>query len=122
MEEENEDINLEISMFDFLKGKEDQENSDIYKSMKNIMVSTFESIDSRYKSKTNNPDFIETGFCAMDFHRGDLIVIASRTSFEKTAFALSLANQIALHKKNTCRLYKFRLHRRNFIWRPLTLY
>lgn len=101
MEEENEnkDINLEISMFDFLKGKEDQENSDIYKSMKNIMVSTFESIDSRYKSKTNNPDFIETGFCAMDFHRGDLIVIASRTSIEKTAFALSIANQIALHKK-----------------------
>lgn len=101
MEEENEkkDINLEISMFDFLKGKEDQEDSDIYKSMKNIMVNTFESIDSRYKSKTNNSDFIETGFCAIDFHRGDLIVIAARPSIGKTAFALSLANQIALHKK-----------------------
>ena len=49
MEEENEkkDINLEISMFDFLKGKEDQSDSDIYKSMKNIMVNTFESIESR---------------------------------------------------------------------------
>lgn len=101
MEEENEkkDINLEISMFDFLKGKEDQADSDIYKSMKNIMVNTFESIESRYKSKTNNSDFIETDFCAMDFHRGDLIVIASRTSIGKTAFTLSIANQIALHKK-----------------------
>ena len=101
MEEKNEnkDINLEISMFDYLKGKEAQENSDIYKSMKNIMVNTFESIGSRYKSKTNNPDFIETGFCAIDFHRGDLIVIAARPSIGKTAFALSLANQIALHKK-----------------------
>lgn len=67
--------------------------------MKNIMVNTFESIESRYKSKTNNSDFIETDFWAMDFHRGDLIVIAARPSIGKTAFALSLANQIALHKK-----------------------
>ena len=98
-ENENKDIDLEISMFDFLKGKEEQEDSDFYKSIKNIMVNTIESIDSRFKSKTNNSDFLETGFCGLDLHRGDLIVIAARSSLGQTAFALSLLNQLALNKK-----------------------
>ncbi len=75
------------------------EDTFFYTSMKNIMQNTIESIKSRYNYRTSNPDYIDTGFCSMDFHRGDLIVISSRPSIVKTAFTLSLINQIAINRK-----------------------
>ena len=100
MEEEtnNEDTILETGMFDFLKEKKEQEDSDLYKSIKNIIFNTIEHIESRYKSKHNDPDYIETDFCPLSFHRGDLIILAARPYVGKTSFALSLGNQIALKK------------------------
>ena len=70
-----------------------------YVSMKDIMANTIESIETRYESKTDNPDYIDTGFCCLEFHKGDLIVLAARPSVGKTAFAVSLVNQLALNKK-----------------------
>ena len=78
---------------------EEQENSDFYTTMKNVMTKTLESIESRYQDKANNPEYIDTGFCNIEFHKGDLIVLAARSSVGKTAFALSLVNQIAIIKK-----------------------
>lgn len=70
-----------------------------YVSMKDIMANTIESIKTRYESKADNPDYIDTDFCNMEFHKGDLIVLAARPSVGRTAFALSLVNQLALNKK-----------------------
>ena len=78
---------------------EEQEKSDFYTTMKNVMSKTLESIESRYQDKANNPEYIDTGFCNIEFHKGDLIVLAARPSVGKTAFAVSLVNQLALNKK-----------------------
>lgn len=68
-----------------------------YISSRNIMFRVIEYIDGRYKSP--DEDVLKTDFHFLSFQKDDLVVLAARPAIGKTAFVLSLANQLILKKK-----------------------
>ena len=71
-----------------------------------IMYKEIELIDARYKSK-NQFTGIPTGFAKLDtytsgFQNSELIIIGARPSIGKTAFALSMIQNIACEKRIPC--------------------
>ncbi len=70
--------------------------------LKDLMPKTFEQIEEFQETKGGIVG-IETGYNKLDeimggLHNGDLIVIAGRPSMGKTAFALNIAENIAIDK------------------------
>ncbi|MFH2037632.1 MAG: replicative DNA helicase [Candidatus Zixiibacteriota bacterium] len=72
-------------------------------SLKEMMPTTFEQIEE-YQETKGGLVGVETGFPSLDamtggFHSGNFIVIAGRPSMGKTAFALNIAENVAIEKK-----------------------
>lgn len=72
-----------------------------FESMKNIIMRTFEHINTLYESKgglTGLPSgFIELDKLTTGFQKSDLILVAARPSMGKTAFTLNIASYAGLH-------------------------
>ena len=99
---ENKDYEDICKTLDFFKGETEQEKIYIYKSLENIInkiVNTLVNTITSLKSKEKNKNLLNTDFCSLTFHKGDLIVLSSRPYGGKTSFALSLINHLALNKK-----------------------
>ncbi len=69
----------------------------LYHSIKDSMLNTIEYVQSQYKNE--DADFLFTDFGNLKFHKGDLIILTGKNSIGKTAFAVSLINQLAVTKK-----------------------
>lgn len=69
----------------------------LYHSIKDSMLNTIEYVQSQYENE--DADFLFTDFENLKFHKGDLIILAGKNSIGKTAFAVSLINQLAITKK-----------------------
>jgi len=72
-------------------------------SLKEIIQSSFETIDNIYKNKGLMTG-IETGFIEFDqktlgLHPSDLIIIAGRPGMGKTSFCLNIAEHVAVEKR-----------------------
>ncbi len=72
-------------------------NYKLYHSIKDYMLNTIEYVQSQYENE--DADYLFTDFGKLRFHKGDLIILAGKNSIGKTAFAVSLINQLAVTKK-----------------------
>ncbi len=91
----------EKQVFDVVQNK----SSSDYVDIKEIVLSSLESIESASKSK-GSVTGIATGFYDLDYKTAglqpsDLILVAARPSMGKTAFVLNVAEYVAL-KSNVC--------------------
>ncbi len=87
----------EQSVFDILQKRSSQG----FVPIKDVLVDTFNNLEEMYNNKGNITG-IPTGFSDLDFktsglHNSDLILIAARPAMGKTAFALNLAQNAAVH-------------------------
>ena len=64
----------------------------LYHSIKDSMLNTIEYVQSQYENE--DADFLFTDFKNLKFHKGDLIILAGKTSF-----AVCLLNQLAVSNK-----------------------
>ncbi len=67
---------------------------------------------------------ISTGFAKLDemtggLHGGDLFIIAARPSMGKTAFALNIAQHVALKLKQTCAVFSLEMSKESLLTRML---
>ena len=87
----------EQSVFDILQKRSSQG----FVPIKDVLVDTFNNLEEMYNNKGNITG-IPSGFNDLDFktsglHNSDLILIAARPAMGKTAFALNLAQNAAVH-------------------------
>ena len=73
------------------------------KPMKDLVLDTWEAIEYRYNHR-DELSGLRTGFTGLDnllngLHKTDLIILAARPAMGKTAFALNLAQNVALIEK-----------------------
>ncbi|MCQ2584326.1 MAG: replicative DNA helicase [Treponema sp.] len=91
---------------------ERNETTTIY-SMQDVMTKTIELIDARSKSK-NQFTGVPTGYAKLDsmtcgFQKQEMIIIGARPSIGKTAFALSMMQNIAVEKKIPCGFFSLEM-------------
>ena len=91
---------------------ERNETTAVY-AAKDVMVKEIELIEARYKSK-NQFTGIPTGFAKLDtytsgFQNSELIIIGARPSIGKTAFALSMIQNIACEKRIPCGFFSLEM-------------
>jgi len=92
----------EKSIFDL----NDNQSRGELKPAPEVIKKTVSTIEDRYRSKRNYTG-IASGFEELDkltcgFQNSEMIIIGSRPSIGKTAFALSMATNIAIRKKIPC--------------------
>ena len=80
---------------------------DKFVSIKEVLTSRFEVFAERHMSEGDVSGGIPTGYKGLDkylsgLQPSDMIVLAARPSMGKTAFALSIAMNIALREKENC--------------------
>ncbi len=97
-----EDI-LDFSEKNIFKISQESRRSGDFVKISDAVARTFESIQAASKSK-GNVTGIRTGFTELDFktaglQQSDLILVAARPAMGKTAFALSLAEYVAVKSK-----------------------
>lgn len=87
----------EQNIFDILQKRSSQG----FVPIKDVLVETFNKLEELYNNKGHITG-IPTGFVDLDFktsglHNSDLVLIAARPAMGKTAFALNLAQNAAVH-------------------------
>ncbi|MDC3418496.1 replicative DNA helicase [Aquibacillus salsiterrae] len=77
-----------------------RQNSGAFKNIKDVLIQVYDNIEQLHHSKAEVTG-IPTGFRDLDkitsgFQRNDLIIVAARPSVGKTAFALNIAQNVAI--------------------------
>ena len=97
--DEVEDVmdQAEKKIFDIMKNR----NQKGYISIKDVLVDTFVQIEKLYNQKGNITG-VPTGFIGLDskisgLNKSDLILIAARPAMGKSAFAINIATNAAVH-------------------------
>ena len=84
-------------IFDITKDR----NKKGYSSIKDVLIDTFAEIEKLYNQK-GVISGISTGFTELDYktsglHNSDLILVAARPAMGKSAFAINIAANVAIH-------------------------
>jgi replicative DNA helicase len=92
-------------------------------SMKEIVKSSFKTIESLYEKKEHITG-VASGFADIDdltsgFQPSDLVIIAGRPSMGKTAFALNIAQHAALKSKKTVAIFSLEMAKEQLVMRML---
>ncbi|SHN33327.1 replicative DNA helicase [Gracilibacillus kekensis] len=77
-----------------------RKNASAFKNIKDVLMDVYDNIDQLHKNK-GEVTGIASGFRDLDritsgFQRNDLIIVAARPSVGKTAFALNIAQNVAI--------------------------
>lgn len=109
----------EQNIFDILQKRSSQG----FVPIKDVLVDTFNKLEELYNN-SGSITGIPTGFADLDFktsglHNSDLILIAARPAMGKTAFALNLAQNAAVHSNVPVAVFSLEMSREQLVNRML---
>ena len=121
---QNEEIDnvmdqAEKKIFDIMQGK----NQKGYTAIKDVLVETFADLEKLYNQKEPITG-IPTGFADLDYktaglHESDLILVAARPAMGKSAFALNIATNAAVHAKRPVVIFNLEMSKSQLVNRIL---
>ena len=93
------------------------------KHVKDLVLDTWENIEYRYEHKDElsglRTDFTELDSMMNGLHRSDLIILAARPAMGKTAFALNIAQNVALRAKVPVAIFSLEMSKKQLVQRLL---
>lgn len=109
----------EKRIFDVLQNR----NSRGYASIKEILITAFDSIEKLYQSKSKVAG-IESGFADLDskisgLNPADLIIVAARPAMGKSAFVLNIANFVAANTNTPVMVFSLEMSKEQMVNRIL---
>ena len=109
----------EQNIFDILQKRSSQG----FVPIKDVLVDTFNKLEELYNN-SGTITGIPTGFADLDFktsglHNSDLILVAARPAMGKTAFALNLAQNAAVHSNVPVAVFSLEMSREQLVNRML---
>jgi len=121
---QNEEIDnvmdqAEKKIFNIMQGK----NQKGYTAIKDVLVETFADLEKLYNQKEPITG-IPTGFADLDYktaglHESDLILVAARPAMGKSAFALNIATNAAVHDKKPVIIFNLEMSKSQLVNRML---
>ncbi|MER1987781.1 MAG: replicative DNA helicase [Solibacillus sp.] len=100
-----------------------RKNAGDFKHVKDVLVGTFKNIET-LQSRDGDVTGIPTGFDDLDeitagFQRNDLIIVAARPSVGKTAFALNVAQSVAVKARENVAIFSLEMGADQLVMRML---
>ena len=100
-----------------------RKNAGDFKHVKDVLVETFDNIE-QLQSHKGDVTGIPTGFRDLDnitagFQRNDLIIVAARPSVGKTAFALNVAQSVAVQARENVAIFSLEMGAEQLVMRML---
>lgn len=100
-----------------------RKNAGDFKHVKDVLVQTFDNIE-QLQSRAGDVTGIPTGFRDLDkmtagFQRNDLIIVAARPSVGKTAFALNVAQSVAVKARENVAIFSLEMGADQLVMRML---
>ncbi|MBM7552178.1 replicative DNA helicase [Thalassobacillus pellis] len=90
-----------------------RKNSGAFKNIKDVLIDVYDNIEQLHNN-TEGVTGIPTGYRDLDritsgFQRNDLIIIAARPSMGKTAFALNIAQNVAINTEENVAIFSLEM-------------
>lgn len=100
-----------------------RKNAGDFKHVKDVLVQTYDNIE-QLQSRKGDVTGIPTGFRDLDritagFQRNDLIIVAARPSVGKTAFALNVAQSVAIQARENVAIFSLEMGAEQLVMRML---
>ena len=100
-----------------------RKNSGVFQNIKDVLVRTYDNIETLHNRKGEITG-IPTGFTELDrmtagFQRNDLIIVAARPSVGKTAFALNIAQNVAIKARENVAIFSLEMGADQLVMRML---
>lgn len=100
-----------------------KKRSSAFKSIKDVLVETYDNIE-QLNNRKGDVTGIPTGFLELDrmtagFQRNDLIIVAARPSVGKTAFALNIAQNVAIKTNENVAIFSLEMGAQQLVMRML---
>ncbi|MCA0972297.1 replicative DNA helicase [Halobacillus litoralis] len=111
-EEENVEDVLNSAEKDILEVSQ-RKSSGAFKNIKDVLIDVYDNIEELHNNASGVTG-ISTGYRDLDqitsgFQRNDLIIIAARPSMGKTAFALNIAQNVAVHSDENVAIFSLEM-------------
>ncbi len=100
-----------------------RKNAGDFKHIKDVLVNTYDNIE-QLQNRKGDVTGIPTGFKDLDhmtagFQRNDLIIVAARPSVGKTAFALNIAQNVAIRAGENVAIFSLEMGAEQLVMRLL---
>ncbi|MFD1851013.1 replicative DNA helicase [Oceanobacillus bengalensis] len=100
-----------------------KKNSGAFKSIKDVLIDVYDKIEQLHE-QTGDVTGVPTGFHDLDkitsgFQQNDLIIIAARPSVGKTAFALNVAQNVAVNTDTNVAIFSLEMGADQLVQRML---
>jgi replicative DNA helicase len=98
-------------------------NAGAFHNIKDVLVRTYDNIETLHQ-RTGDVTGIPTGFAELDrmtagFQRNDLIIVGARPSVGKTAFALNIAQNVAVKSGENVAIFSLEMGAEQLVMRML---
>ncbi|MCF3943986.1 replicative DNA helicase [Oceanobacillus alkalisoli] len=100
-----------------------RKNSEGFKNIKDVLIDVYDKIEQLHENQ-GDVTGVPTGYQELDritsgFQRNDLIIIAARPSVGKTAFALNVAQNVAVKTNNNVAIFSLEMGADQLVQRML---
>ncbi|GEL76345.1 replicative DNA helicase [Tenuibacillus multivorans] len=100
-----------------------QKTSGRFKNIKDVLINVYDNIEQLHH-QSEEVTGVPTGFKDLDkitsgFQDNDLIIIAARPSVGKTAFALNIAQNVAIQAQENCAIFSLEMGAEQLVMRML---